>query len=252
MAREDDKGLPRREFVKLCLAAMTFGPRSLAYAVPDDAVVHEYQRARLVNWHGDPIRVADLRIGENYIFHYPYVSTPCLLVNIGEPVPGGQTLTTEDGRRYEFPGGVGPGHCFVAFSAICAHRMSHPARQISYINYRHEPVRFVDKQEVVEEKGRLIYCCSENSVYDVRRGGRVLGGPAPQPLAAITLEYDDDTDGLCALGTCGGEMFNKFLTKFRERLELEYLDTPIDQLVGDRTPLVPLSEFTRQQVLCSG
>lgn len=36
--------------------------------------------------------------------------------------------------------GVGPGASIVAFSAICAHRMSYPTRNVSFIDYRHKPM----------------------------------------------------------------------------------------------------------------
>jgi len=36
------------------------------------------------------------------------------------------------------------------------------------------------------------------------------GGPAPQPLAAIELDYDPESDSIYATGTVGGEMFERY------------------------------------------
>jgi hypothetical protein len=54
------------------------------------------------------------------------------------------------------------------------------------------------------------------------KGARVVSGPAPQPLAAILLEYDAAQDALFALGTVGAEQFDAFFDKYRVRLALEY------------------------------
>jgi hypothetical protein len=52
-------------------------------------------------------------------------------------------------------------------------------------------------------------------------GARVIEGPAPQPLAAVLLEWDAKSDQLYAVGTRGGEMFDAFFEKYTPRLELE-------------------------------
>ena len=49
----------------------------------------------------------------------------------------------------------------------------------------------------------------------------MLAGPAPQPLAAILLDYDAGSDELTAVGTLGGEMFNQFFAKYAMKLALE-------------------------------
>src|SRR5690606_7160076 len=117
-------------------------------------------------------------------------------------------------------GGIGPQRSVVAFSAICAHKMTHPARQVSFINYRHSPATFRDSDYRTAERAQVIYCCSEKSVYDATAGARVLGGPAPQPLATILLEQDGDGT-LYAVGTEGGALFDAFFERFSSRLSLE-------------------------------
>ena len=69
---------------------------------------------------------------------------------------------------------------------------------------------------------RVIFCCSEKSVYDPAGGARVLGGPARQPLATILLQSDPESGALSALGTVGGEMYDAFFEKFAFRLALEH------------------------------
>lgn len=96
----------------------------------------------------------------------------------------------------------------------------------------------------------MIYCCSEKSVYDPARGGRVLGGPAPQPLAAIELEYDAEQDSFYAIATIGGEMFERFFSNFHDRLVLQHGRFDIDQAMTDTTNLMRLSDYTRNAVSC--
>ena len=239
----------RRQFVKLCVSAVALGAHRAALATPE-GTGRKYRRALLIDHRNRPIRAADIVAGENYVFHYPYISTPCFLLDLGEALTRKIELNTEAGTPYQWQGGVGPSSSIVAFSAICAHKMTHPARAVSFINYRHEKVRFENHREQQQEASKVIYCCSERSVYDVRNGARVVGGPAKQPLAAVMLEYVAERDELYAVGTYGGEMFEKFFATFAARLQLEYRTTDIARQVAGRTELVPLDEYCSTQILC--
>jgi Rieske Fe-S protein len=212
--------------------------------------VHTYSPTRLVDEHGNPVRTESLRKEETYIFHFPYLATPCFLIDLEQPVNAGAPLRTEDGRRYQWPGGAGPNRTIVAFSAICAHKMTHPAKSVSFINYRPETINYINTKHKPDMGKDLIYCCSERSVYDVRDGARVLGGPAGQPLAAIGLDYDPATDSLAATGTFGGEMFEQFFKKFTSRLQLEYKVTNVDARVGETTIVQHIEDFSRTRVMC--
>jgi hypothetical protein len=128
--------------------------------------------------------------------------------------------------------------------------MSHPARAVSFINYRHHAVRFRNKDEAITQRSQVIYCCSEKSVYDPMQGARVLGGPAPQPLAAILLEYDERDGSLYAAGSYGGEMFDRFFEKFSFRLELEFNTANVREEVANTAAVVPLAQYCQTQVLC--
>ena len=96
----------------------------------------------------------------------------------------------------------------------------------------------------------MIYCCSEKSVYDAKRGANVLGGPAPQPLAVVVLEHDVEDDTYFATGTEGGEMFDQFFKEFEFRLSLEYQTENIRQETFDRAVVLPLDEYCKNQVMC--
>jgi arsenite oxidase small subunit len=240
----------RRNFVKLCasaVAGVTASPHVLAR---HETAPRPYDRVRLVDAWGETVRAADLKAGENYLFHYPFVATPCFLLNLGKPVVDSCELTTAGGDRYRWNGGVGPGRSVVAFSAICAHKMTHPARSVSFINYRHEDVNFTNSNAQSSRRGQVIYCCSERSVYDPALGAQVLGGPAPQPLATVLLDYDHAEDAFYATGTHGGEMFDRYFEKFEHRLILEYATDHVRNLVSGTSRVMPLTDYCRTRVLC--
>ncbi|HRQ48856.1 MAG TPA: twin-arginine translocation signal domain-containing protein, partial [Rhodocyclaceae bacterium] len=205
----------RRAFVKTCTVGAGLLAGGSGRVFPSGASTRHYHRVRLLDDRGQPLRMEEIHEGVQYVFPYPYAATPCFLLNLGRPVPGQNGLTTESGERYDWPGGSGPARSVVAYSAICAHKMAHPARGISYISFR-EPRNGEDPVTGV------ISCCAENSRYDPFSGGTVLSGPAPQPLAAILLDHDTAHDELHAVGTLGGEMFQRFFTEFEARLSIEY------------------------------
>lgn len=234
----------RRRFVGFCASSAAAVAALPRMARSDEPVeVQSYGRARLVQPDGQPLKAAALEARTNYIFHYPFASTPCFLLDLDRPITGSVELSTREDDQYVWRGGVGPNRSIVAFSAICSHRMTHPAPEVSFISYHpaghHEP----------EDRG-VIHCCSENSVYDPSNGCRVLSGPAPEPLAAIDLEYDADTDTLTAVGASGGTLFDRFLTKFGNRLRITYGDPDFRQRVGARTEVVTLDAFSRSRTEC--
>lgn len=208
-----------------------------------------YNRVRLVQF-GKDFHPDQLPVGKSFIFNYPYVTTPCLLINLGKSVNRNDALQTESGDRYAFPGGVGQSHSVVAYSAICAHRMTYPAKSASFINYRHTPVTFFDKKERQRKQSQIIYCCSERSVYDPLRGGKVLGGPAPQPLATILLDYNESEQALYAVGTAGGEKFDNFFEEFSFRLQLDFRVTDVAAQATDKAEVISIEEYTDTVVLC--
>jgi Rieske Fe-S protein len=231
--------MDRRNFVQLCAAS------AAALAAPGvraDARPRFYSRVQLVDEKGEPLRAKNLPANRNLIFHYPYAATPCFLLNLGRPVHAPARLKTADQAAYEWSGGVGPGRSVVAYSAICAHKLTYPTRDISFISYRAEKTpgnRFAS----------VIHCCSEHSQYDPAEGARVLAGPAPQPLAAILLDYDAKSDQIAAVGTLGGEMFDEFFQKYAFRLQMEQGGNAHAAVSGSAI-VRPLENYCRQQVKC--
>ena len=231
--------MERREFVKFCAAsALAGGPG----AVAADSQPRLYARAKLVDEKGAPLRAGGIPANQNLIFHYPFAATPCFLLNLGKPVAAPVQLKTAENQAYEWKGGVGPGRSVVAYSAICAHKLSYPTRDISFISFRTE-------KSARNPHPSVIHCCSEHSQYDPAAGARVVAGPAPQPLAAILLEHDPGPDEIYAVGTLGGEMFNQFFEKYAFRLAMEHTGSPQAAVAG---PCVvhPLDNYCRQQVRC--
>ena len=230
--------MERREFVQFCLATAA---TAASPAVAADAEPRRYARSRLVDAHGAPLHAADVPANRNLIFHYPYAATPCFLLNLGRATAP-TVLKTADDHPYTWQGGVGAGHSIVAYSAICAHKLTYPTPEISFISYRTE-------KTPANRFSSVIHCCSEHSQYDPAAGARVVAGPAPQPLAAILLEHDTRTDELFAVGTLGGELFNEFFDKYAFRLQLEH-GADARAAVNGTCMVRPLEDFCRQQVQC--
>lgn len=233
--------MQRREFIRFCAAAGATPVAAIADAAAD-ATPHFYTRAKLLDSGGSPLRASAVPPHRNLIFHYPYDTTPCFLLNLGKAASAPARLSTADKQSYEWQGGAGPKRSIVAYSAICAHQLAYPTRDISFISYRTE-------RGAGNRHANVIHCCAEHSQYDPARGARVVAGPAPQPLAAILLEHVPGSDELYAVGTLGGEMFEQFFAKYAIRLELER-GAATKKPVGQTTVVTELDAYCRQQVKC--
>jgi len=233
--------MKRRDFVNACAASAAAGALA-PLAQGSILTARSYARAKLVDERGDPIRIGALRIGANYVFDYPYSATPCFLLRLDRPAPGGVELRTASGAPYRWEGGIGEGKSVVAYSAICAHKMAYPTRQVSFIGYRDAP-------SPVAGAGHVITCCSDRSVYDPAAGARVVSGPAPQPLATILLEHDRAADEVYAVGTFGGEKFEAFFQKYDFRLRLEMGGRARAPVEGSAV-VRPLERYSMQWARC--
>jgi hypothetical protein len=77
----------------------------------------------------------------------------------------------------------------------------------------------------------------------------VVAGPAPQPLAAVLLEWDAGSDQLHAVGTRGGEMFRAFFATYAMKLELETgSGTPTPS--GATAVVRPAASYSKQWQTC--
>jgi len=229
--------MQRRDFNKLCGGLLT-GAASLsrtAMAQP----AQPFPQSALIYEDNAPVTVDSIAPGSSYVFSYPFVTTPCFIVR----------LNSAASKNDNWAGGVGDDQSVVAFSAICSHKMSHPAKPISHINYRAEKLTYHDRDGVKQERDQLISCCSERSVYDPTDGAAVLSGPAPVPLASILLEVGDNGQ-LFAIGSTGTDQYDRFLEKFGFRLAMEYGVTDIRARAGDKTVARLAQDFSSQQIRC--
>ncbi|OGA79051.1 MAG: (2Fe-2S)-binding protein [Burkholderiales bacterium RIFCSPHIGHO2_12_FULL_67_38] len=204
-----------------------------------------YGRVLLVDELGDPLKASALKAQTNYVFHYPFEATPVFLLDLGKPAMP-TSLRTRGQQTYQWPGGVGPARSLVAFSAICAHKLVYPTRDLSFISFR----KGAALNPLTPSKGSdLIHCCADHSQYDPARGAQVLGGPAEQPLCAVLLEHDARADTLTATGTLGGELFDDFFRKYDMKLSLE-VGPKARQAVAARSTVRELDRFCRNAVRC--
>jgi arsenite oxidase small subunit len=203
-----------------CLsAACLSGPLTLAHAQPNGTkpaahtplTARDHGRALLVDKTGRPFKSRQLTPGEPFVFNYPFEATPVFLMALPQP-PAPVALSDEQHHPYQSLRGSGPQRNIVAYSAICAHRRMYPTPEISFINIR---------KGGTGEPAHVVHCCGDNSRYDPTQGGKVISGPAPQPLAMIVLDWNAANDELHAVGTLGGEMFQAFFEKYETRLSFE-------------------------------
>ena len=77
--------MERRKFLGTCVAIS--GTAGLVpVATWAEAAPRLYDRARLVDIRGAPLKARAVVAETNYVFHYPFVGTPCFLLNLGRPV----------------------------------------------------------------------------------------------------------------------------------------------------------------------
>ena len=234
--------MDRRRFIESCTrGAACAAAVGAAPAFAADALPKAYPRALLVTEQGDPLKAGALKPDTNYLFHYPFEATPVFLLDLGRPVPP-RALSTSNRVGYTWPGGAGAGRGVVAFSAICAHKLVYPTREVSFISFRKtRGGRGVQEQ--------LIHCCADHSQYDPARGAQVLAGPAPQPLCAVLMEHDRAADTLTAHATLGGELFDDFFRKYEMKLNLE-LGAKARNPVMARAVVREMDRFCRNSIQC--
>jgi arsenite oxidase small subunit len=214
--------MKRRDFLFLCGGGALLASANPGWLLAAEAEPEHYGRARLVTADGQPLAAAQLAGTGGYIFHYPYVSTPALVLDLGRKVPGGVGAT----------GGI------VAFSAICSHQFAHPKAALSAINYH---------PGANDAPGR-INCCLHGSGFDPARGGAVVAGPAPTPLTAIVLAQEGDA--LVALGTRGPEVYGAFFDSFKRELRKQYGRSGVKQMAEGDATAVAAQDYSAQRVMC--
>ena len=230
--------MQRRRFVRLTAGILALGMTPFTGRGSQAATLKRYQRVKLVDSQGNGMKTAALAEDENYLVFYPYVSTPCFLLNLGARHDR-LRLASAHGD----PGGVGLHPSIVAYAAICTHQVTRPSPRKSFINY--DP----GGAESGEASGRIT-CCLHGSIFDPAQGGKVVGGPAPQPLTTIELDYDEETDGLHAVGTRGGEVYKAYFKAYRKELRQEFGPALARQESSGEAVVVRLSDYAKRQFFC--
>lgn len=243
------KSSSRRRFLGACSHLLGLAAASPSLRAARGPVT-PYEPVLLTDAEQRPLKAGDLVPETEYVFHYPYEATPCFLFDLGRPIEGGKQLETREGKPYTWKGGVGPKRSLVAFSAICAHRMTHPSPVVSFIGYRRQQVGYLDHDYELRHRAGVIQCCSERSIYDPAEGAEVLGGPAEQPLAAIELDYTDQGE-LYATGVYGGDLFDRYFETFGNRLIMEYETLEIRRPAKGSSVVASIEDFTRRRMDCS-
>jgi len=99
-------------------------------------------------------------------FNYPDDSSPCIMLKLGKPAPGG----------------VGPDKDIVAYSVMCTH-------QGCPLNY--------------DAQTNTLKCPCHYSIFDAELGGNMVIGSATVPVPQVELEYDEATGAVRATGLTG-------------------------------------------------
>jgi arsenite oxidase small subunit len=226
-------------FVAVCPSSIT----QPLYAA-DGTLYKSYNKVKLVDESGNAIKASKLKKETNYIFMYPYMGTPCLLVDLGESTNKNVKLKSEDGVEYIFTGGVGKNNSIVAVSAICQHQLTHPKPSDSFLNY------VAKGKKTMAHKGAGVFVCSSHlSAYDAKNGSKVIAGPATQGLANIVLEVDAN-DEIWAVGVLGGDKFHEYFKSFKPEFKMLYGNwRKAKKIVKVDTPTMILSEYTKDIII---
>ncbi len=233
----------RRGFMKACSALAALSAASSGGLAPPVFALEGAPRLKLVDKAGKPIKASALKPHANYIFPYPYVSTPCLLLRLGEATPRDVERMDARNAGYTWPGGVGIDGAVVAYSAICAHALTYNSRRSSFLTYNEAPSQ-------LSGRSRAITCCAHASIYDPADGANVLAGPAEFPLAAVQLKYHADADELTASGLIGTALIDDFFKAYRADLNAEFGRGAYRALVESQTTVLPIEEYSKDVVHC--
>jgi len=200
-------------------------------------------KLKLVDGTGKPIKAAALKTHVNYVFSYPYVSTPCLLLRLGAATPRNVEQKDAQKARYVWPGGARIDGAVVAYLAICTHAFTYDSKETSFLHYNKTRTQLTART-------KAITCCAHGSVYDPALGAKVVSGPAEHPLAAVQLDYEATTDELTAVGLVGTALLEEFFNAYRADLNAEYGRGAYRALVEGQTTVLPMTEYSKAVVQC--
>ncbi len=110
--------------------------------------------------------VKDVSKGKTLKFDYPLVGRKNILIDCGCKVEGG----------------MGPNKSIVAYSMFCTH---------------------LGCSVDLDSNSDMLVCECHQSVYNPKESGRVVEGPAPNNLPMVSLDIDDATGDIYAVGVAG-------------------------------------------------
>jgi len=235
--------MQRRGFFKLTgtAAAIMIAPSLITerlYA-EDGKLYESYEKIQLKDAEGQPIKAGELKVEENYVFNFPHISTPCILVDLGEATQKDVKLVNDSGIEYIFKGGVGKKGSIVAYSAICPHQLTHPSPETSFFQYLPK-----NGKTLAYKEGGVFVCSAHLSVFMPKSGGKRVGGPATEGLTQIVLEIDDN-DYVWAVGALGPNRFHEYLNAFKSEFKKFYGNKrKAKKLIKEETKVVTLKEFS--------
>ena len=239
--------MDRRNFLKVVAGAtvVVINPSLIGgklYAA-DGRLYVAHEKTQLLDAAGKPMKASSLEQEVNYVFNYPYASTPCILVNLPKPTQQDVELTAENGEKYVWKSGVGKNRTIVAYVAICTHQLTHPTPNDSFIMYVPQKTK-----TMAYDKSGVIVCSSHLSAFDASAGAKVLGGAATQPLSAVVLEHAAD-DTLWAVGILGMDKFQDYFKAFKPELK-QFYNGPAEakKLVSISAKTVKLTEFSKDLI----
>ncbi len=240
--------MERRNFLKIlstgAIIAMNPSLINGVLRADDGNLFIAYNKVKLLDDKGNPLKASSLLKEVNYVFHYPHISTPCLLINLGKKTNKNIALKSELGEEYIWKGGVGKEEAIVAYSGICAHQLTHPTPDDSFIKY----VPTSEKSIACEQRG-VIVCSSHLSAFDASKGCKNISGEAKQPLASIVLEYDETNDELYAVAVLGSDKFQDYFKSFKDELETYYGGKRKGKkLIEQTTSVIELSKFSKEVI----
>jgi len=160
-----------------------------------------FEKVQLKDAEGNALKASTLVVEENYVFNYPHVGTPAIMVNL---------------TSYIYTGGAGDKGTIVAYSAICPHQLTHPQPEMSMFQYVSEKGK-----TLAYDKGGVFVCSSHLSAFEPKQGGNVVGGPANEGLASIILEIDKE-DNIWAVAVLGPEKFQDYFDAFKDEFKKFY------------------------------
>jgi len=158
--------ISRRSFLKLS-GGMAAGAGVMVAGVgAAQAAQGEVGRATLPYPAKTIAKAKNLKSNVPVSFQYPDAASPCVLVKMGSPVPGG----------------VGPYQDIVAYSVLCTHM----GCQVSY-----------------DTGTRAFKCPCHFSLFDAEKTGQMITGQATENLPQIMLEYNAKDDSVRAVAVNG-------------------------------------------------